>query len=207
MGAGSSIEEQKALFHSLVDLNKKSEREEEEDESDESENALYEQTNKVIKEWNRRRERLATTIYSELIELEKNLDKALTANLTPLILDRSSDDRVCTFFSYQPDAIILEAKQLVILEGASRGAKSRGSREYCLEIARKTLVNAMKHGKLLVIRLGTTAPDFIGKFTDDSHFPLEVFFQAGAALRSEEWVQKLFREDDSFPHKNFAICR
>lgn len=175
-------------------------------ESDNSDNCgdvdllLYEKVRNSYRQWRRCSERRESTIFSSLIGLERNLDVAFATNLTPLILDSSPDDRVCTFFSYQPDAIILEAKQLII-EGSRRGQK------HCWEMSRKVLVNAMKHGKLLVVRLGTAAPDFIGKFCENTHFPLNLFLTAGSELRSEEWVNRLFREEDNFPHKNFAICR
>lgn len=152
-------------------------------------------------------------LFSELIDLEKNLELAFQSGRTPLILDASSDDKICTFYSYQIDAIILEAKAL-ILEG------SRQTLVQVMEKARRCLVNAMKFGKLLVIRLGTSSPDFREKFNDDnlrlcdptvdshiSYFPKETFYSGGSALHSENWVKKLFREEDMKPHKNFAICR
>eukprot|EP01036_Dinobryon_divergens_P022864 gene22864-31165_t len=152
-------------------------------------------------------------LFSELIDLEKNLELAFQTGRTPLILDTSSDDKICTFYSYQIDAIILEAKAL-ILEG------SRQTLVQVLEKARRCIVNAMKFGKLLVIRLGTSSPDFREKFNDDylrlcdptidshiSYFPKETFYSGGSALHSEDWVKKLFREEDMKPHKNFAICR
>jgi hypothetical protein len=152
-------------------------------------------------------------LFSELIELEKNLELAFQSGRTPLILDISPDDKICTFYSYQIDAIILEAKAL-ILEG------SRQTLVQVMEKARKCLVNAMKYGKLLVIRLGTSSPDFREKFNDDNlrlcdptvdsnlaYFPKETFYSGGSQLHSEEWAKKLFREEDMKPHKNFAICR
>jgi hypothetical protein len=209
MGGGTSSVDQE-LFNTLkkeYELAKTVNRDENDsgDEIDsggkiDDDSVLYEKVNNIYKQWKRKIERRTSTIFSELIGLERSLDIAFATNKTPLILDASPDDRVCTFFSYQPGVIILEAKQLVV-EGNRRGQK------HCWEISRKALVNAMKHGKLLVIRLGTTAPDFIGKFCDDTHFPLSVFLTAGSELRSEDWVSRLFRPEDSFPHKNFAICR
>jgi len=120
----------------------------------------------------------------------------------------------------------------------------------------------MKYGKLLVIRLGTSAPDFVHTFSDDAmridtsrvssaYFPLLVFQQAGSLLHDTKiefgdsrkvsskqhstsgasaaqldkinstegidtcsketavvsWAERLFREEDMRPHKNFALCR
>lgn len=151
-------------------------------------------------------------IYSRLIDLESSLEKAFRTGRTPLILDTSNDDQVCTFYSYQVNAIILETKGMIL---------SRQPLLKCMEAARNCLVNAMKFGKLLVIRLGTSSPDFRGKFNDEnlkevditlrdsllSYFPIEVFLSGGLQLHDEFWVRKLFREEDMKPHKNFAICR
>ena len=153
-------------------------------------------------------------IFSELTELERNLEIAFRSGHTPLILDTSPDDRVCTFYSYQVDAIILEAKSMII-------ESSRQPLITVLEKARRCLVNAMKFGKLLVIRLGSSSPDFRNYFNDDklrevdqlaadsdiSFFPRELFQSGGSQLISEQWVRRLFREEDMKPHKNFAICR
>jgi hypothetical protein len=77
-------------------------------------------------------------IRTPLIELENTLERAFTSR-TPLILDTSPDDQVCTFYSYQPDCVILDARQL-ILESLKK------TKEEVFEIARRVLVNAMKHG-------------------------------------------------------------
>jgi hypothetical protein len=107
------------------------------------------------------------------------------------------------------------------------------SLEECLEYCRRLLVNAMKHGKLLIIDLGNSAPDFLSTFNDEnlrtvkkkgskieetksnkqeqgdiSYFPLDIFFEGGKRIREDtELIKKLFRDEDMAPHKNFAICR
>mmetsp|Transcript_24466 Transcript_24466/g.33525 ORF Transcript_24466/g.33525 Transcript_24466/m.33525 type:complete len:206 (+) Transcript_24466:1-618(+) len=153
-------------------------------------------------------------IYSELVDLESSVEASFQSGRTPLIIDTSFDDKVCTFYSYQMDAIILEAKMLII-------ESSRQPLYNSMEKARRCLVNAMKFGKLLVIRLGTSSPDFRDKYNDEnlekvsndlvgsnlSFFPKEVFYSGGKELHSELWVKRLFREEDMTPHKNFAICR
>jgi len=156
-------------------------------------------------------------IFSDLMDLESSVEASFLSGLTPLIIDTSLDDKVCTFYSYQMDAVILEAKML-ILESSRQPAQPLYN---SMEKARKCLVNAMKFGKLLVIRLGTSSPDFRDKFNDEnlgrvnddftssnlSFFPKEVFYSGGKELHSEAWVNRLFREEDMKPHKNFAICR
>ena len=94
-----------------------------------------------------------------LIELEPALDAAFRSQKTPLILDSSHDDKVCTFLSYQTDVITFNAKSMVIA-GSKALAKN-------LEELRRHLVMAMKHGKTLHIRLGTSAPDFRSTFVDE----------------------------------------
>lgn len=153
-------------------------------------------------------------IFSDLMDLESSVEASFLSGRTPLIIDSSIDDKVCTFYSYQMDAIILEAKMLIL-------ESSRQPLYNSMEKARKCLVNAMKFGKLLVIRLGTSSPDFRDKYNDEnlikinndlagsnlSFFPKEVFYSGGRELHSEEWVNRLFREEDMKPHRNFAICR
>lgn len=172
--------------------------------------AHFNQMQEIYESWQKSIVVRDSVILSELTSLESNLESAFQTGLTPLIVDSSDDDKVCTFFSYQPDAIILEAKSMV-LEGTKLPLVN------ILEKARRTLVNAMKHGKLLVIRLGTAAPDFMHTFNDESiskdsadknrYFPLEVFQQGGKLLHDDCWIEKLFREEDMKPHRNFAICR
>ena len=90
----------------------------------------------------------------------------------------------------------------------------------------------MKYGKVLAINLGTAAVDFRNQFNDEivgikyvsnsnnnnsnnddddvhpqSFFPPEVFIESGRKLHEEGWAERLFREEDMKPHKNFAICR
>ena len=62
-----------------------------------------------------------------------------------------------------------------------------------LETLRRSLVQAMKFGKMLVIRLGTSAPNFMKIFSDEAldidntkrgsaYFPLQVFERGGMFL-------------------------
>lgn len=184
---------------------------------------LYENVSKLYERWAKLTALKRRAISVKLTSLEWGMKKAFETGKTPLIIDSYPGDRVSTFYSYQPDAVLLDAKVLVV-EGSKKPLVDS------LDYARKILVNAMKHGKLLVIRLGTTAPDFRTHFNDDylfqdsrssdkvmkavaiankqpAYFPREVLFNSGAALKEGDWADKLFREEDTFPHKNFAMCR
>lgn len=147
--------------------------------------------------------------------LEDGVTRAFDSSRTPLLLDPSAEEIVCTFYSYQPDVILLEAKAMVM-------TLHNQSLEKAMEMARKSLVNAMKYGKTLVIRMGTSAPDFRETFNDEnlrrvhghiseelSYFPKEVFIGGGRVIRehADEWAYKLFREADMSPHRNVAYCR
>lgn len=97
-------------------------------------------------------------IHCKLQDLEAALKAAFDSTLTPLILDCSEDDKVCSYFSYQ-HCEILEAKALIL--------EAKRSLPDAMEKARKALVNAMKHGKTLLIRLSNAAPDFRHNLNDD----------------------------------------
>ena len=99
-----------------------------------------------------------SVLHCNLQDLEKTLSAAYETTLTPLILDTSEDDKVCSYFSYQ-HCEILEAKSLIL--------EARNSLPNAMEKARKALVNAMKHGKTLLIRLSNAAPDFLHNLNDD----------------------------------------
>mmetsp|Transcript_7692 Transcript_7692/g.11412 ORF Transcript_7692/g.11412 Transcript_7692/m.11412 type:complete len:130 (+) Transcript_7692:31-420(+) len=119
----------------------------------------------------------------DFLDLCHFVEVAFNTGKTPLVLDSSIDEKVCTYYSYQTDAIILEARSMIM--------QSSNSLKDALEIGRRALSNAMRHGKTLVIRMGTSAPDFrstlndsnlataMGKPLDESYFPEQVFVEAG----------------------------
>ena len=299
MGATASIADQQRLFCQLkihIDATTGSqspespgeeiENEGEEDGSDDKrlgelnkERMMYEKANHTYKTWYKDVKLKENVDFCELVDFEEALEAAFKTGKTPLLLDSSPDDKVCTFFSYQPDVVILDAKSLVMASKATKSAKKgKGTTSVdvdavlgVMDAARKTLVNAMKFGKLLVIRLGTSSPDFVHTFSDDAmridtskvssaYFPLLVFQQAGSLLHDTKidfgesrkvstkqpssssasatqqediiaiastnlsaantidgaqdktkavasWAERLFREEDMRPHKNFALCR
>jgi hypothetical protein len=253
MGNAVSISQERELFHALKheidtehskhhdhdgnlsnvdedhgdEFNENDNEEEEEEEekqtnlieihSQENITPLYENVLRVIKKWENKVELESTATFCDFLDIEDTVEAAFAAGLTPLILDQSSDEKLCTFYSYQPDAVILECKSLIL-------ELARSPLISCLEIARKRLVNAMKFGKLLVLRMGKSAPDFRNTFNDErlqsvvtrsdgngilgsveAYFPREVFLSGGRLLFENNWADRLFREEDMKPHKNFAL--
>jgi hypothetical protein len=148
-------------------------------------------------------------------DLEDGVLRAFQSTKTPLLFDSSSEEIVFTFYSYQTDVILLDAKAIIM-------RMQNESLEIAMEIARRCLVNAMKFGKTLVIRMGTSAPDFRQTFNDEnlrrvhpqideniSYFPKELFIGGGQLIREngDYWAYKLFRDADMYPHRNVAYCR
>jgi hypothetical protein len=145
-----------------------------------------------------------------LIELENAVEQAFASGKTPLVVDTSDEDRVCTFYSYQFDVSLLEAKQIVL-------TGIRASPQEALEPFRRLLVNAMKFGKTLVVRLANSAPSLHSKWNDEAlridnrdpasaFFPADVLYEGGQRLHGTVWPERLFREADMFPHKNVTYC-
>lgn len=214
MGAASSIQEQRNLYQKITNCLKEN-VEFNNQEVDEQENvALFDKVKKLYQEWVYHQTIRSSVINTLLVDFEGPFEKIFQENFTPLILDESEDSKIITFFSYQHTAII-DGKKLV-----TDYLLRKQPLIECLNYCRLQLVNAMKHGKLLVIHLGNSAPDFMNIFNDEqlmksqkvddpnlAYFPKEVFYEGGNQLKSNEWVKRLFREEDMLPHKNFAICR
>ena len=91
---------------------------------------------------------------------------------TALLIDNSVDKVVDTFFMYRSTQI-LEAKQMVVDE-----RMRKKSRAQILESARQRLVNAMRYGQTLYIRMSNTATSFKQYYTSPTTLPLAVFDQA-----------------------------
>lgn len=107
--------------------------------------------------------------------------RARRAGRTPLLIDRSPQHVVDSFYSYR-HAEFLEGKQLFMEE---RGGTPRPE---LMERARKQLVNAMRHGLTLYIRLANSACDFVGRYSGDDTLPLAVFDQATVKSLIEEFA-------------------
>ena len=88
-----------------------------------------------------------------------------------LLVDNSKHRVVDTFFAYR-NCQILEAKQLVLEERTGKR-----SRPQILEEARKKLVNALRYGQVLYVRMSTSAVRFKGTYTSPTTLPLAIFDQ------------------------------
>ena len=122
-------------------------------------------------------------------------------NWTPLILDQS--ERCDIFFQYSGDysGIFVEAKKLVIEVLVFK----KKSLDEALEELRKMLVNAMKFGRTLVIRMTDTACDFLGKFNHPDFFPAaDLLVEAGQRFKKEQYWSKVVREED-LEHGQFVV--
>jgi len=97
------------------------------------------------------------------------IERAYRMGKTVLLIDNTEEHIVDTFYVYQA-ALVLEAKSLVL--DAARGVKSI---DEILEGCRMQLVNSMRYGQTLYIRLADSACDFKGMFSSPDRFPLEVF--------------------------------
>jgi hypothetical protein len=144
----------------------------------------------------------------DFVDFESTMELAYNLGRTPLISDTSLDEKVCTYFRYQPDVLVYDAqamvaswaislqkfKELTFLTAQDGEAFLRNAKFELIENLRRSLVQAMKFGKLLAIRLGTSAPDFMNIFSDEAlgvenslrgsaYFPLIVFERGGFLMR------------------------
>ena len=108
---------------------------------------------------------------------------------TPLLIDSTEERLVDVYYSYQA-AITLEAKKLVL-----DVAMKRRSHSEVMEALREQLVNCMKFGQTLYIRLADSACDFVHSFTSDDHFPLAVFDHAVVASLANYRLDNLWGSD------------
>jgi hypothetical protein len=170
MGASASLTEQKQLYGEIkeyVDKTIQDLDQVEDSDSNLNENThdveIYDAVNNIYQQWKFRQEIRSKSCLSKcpLLDFEYHVDKLFETGLTPFILDQSTDDKVITYYSYQPNVTIIECKTL-ISNHLLQKQPLIDSLEYC----RRLLVNAMKNGKLLVINLGTFAPDFVNLFND-----------------------------------------
>ena len=91
---------------------------------------------------------------------------------SPLLIDNTPDRVIDTFYLYR-HVQVLEAKAMVMDE--RMGKKSRAQ---IMEAARRTLVNAMRYGQTLLIRMSNTAAPFTSRYNDDTTLPLAIFDHA-----------------------------
>lgn len=136
-----------------------------------------------------------------LTEIMDALERAWALDKTPLFLDRSKHDLTGTFFSYQSNVVILEAKKM----GLDKAMKKRKVDDI-MNDARKTVVNCLKYNHQLCLHLANGATDFVGTFNDNALgldgtqacFPIEIFASGGRKLSTvaNAWSERLWREED-----------
>lgn len=103
------------------------------------------------------------------------IQRAHQLGRTVLLIDTSDDAVVDTFYTYNA-ALTIEAKRMV-LDVARKSATLDETLEQC----RVQLVNAMRFGKTLYVRLADSACDFANTFHADDKFPLSVFDRKAVA--------------------------
>jgi len=96
-----------------------------------------------------------------MTELPAALEEAANAGLTPLVIDRSSQHAVDTFWTYS--ASILDAKKMA-LDVTVRKEPMKD----VMDKQRKILCQAIMHGKTLIFACQTSCPDFKATFNDIS---------------------------------------
>jgi hypothetical protein len=112
---------------------------------------------------------------------------------TPLILDCSG--RAEIFFHYSADyaGVFIEAKKYLV----ETMILKRMSHSEAMEELRLLLVQAMKHGKALIVKMGDTATDFQHRFTREDCFPVaDLFVEGGRRMFVPEYWEKVVREED-----------
>jgi len=127
------------------------------------------------------------------------LERAGAADRIALLVDSSLDRSVDAFFLYMASTLV-EVKRLVV-----RMRTGAATLDDAREELRSQLVQAMRWGHNLVLRLGTSAPDF-SRLCSPEHFPIELLEDAtalpiganlvghalGAVLRPEDMQAGVF---------------
>ena len=121
------------------------------------------------------------------------IQRAHQLGRTVLLIDTSDDAVVDTFYTYNA-ALTIEAKRMV-LDVARKSATLDETLEQC----RVQLVNAMRFGKTLYVRLADSACDFANTFHADDKFPLSVFDRKAVAnnlFHAPHPLSEVLREHD-----------
>ncbi|RYH31874.1 hypothetical protein EON65_01660 [archaeon] len=244
MGVAASVKTQRELYESIKKILEDRGEEKVEDNSDDYEyfydnkvenhnddassvgfngQETMDKVQKAVDSWHFRQFISRNVTHCTLFNFESTLDAYYAKYKdepellrTPIILDRSEDHKVATFFSYQLDVVLLHLNQF--LPSHTSASSKNLSMEMKMENCRKLLVNAMKYGKTLVINFGSfivNLQSIVQKIPIDIdvnnehnkayyEFPDEVVFNAGKKLISDYYTALLFRQEDMFPHKNFA---
>lgn len=151
-----------------------------------------------------------------LTELPAKLEAAEKAGLTPLILDKSPDHKVDTYFNYGKGAVVMDCKAMGL-----KVSMEKKPVDEVLETSRKQLIAIMKSGSRLVMSMQQGACDFVGQFNGDTTLPLGLFSKAGAdyvtekegesefgaGLKDVPATAALFREEDTAESAGIGVCK
>lgn len=124
------------------------------------------------------------------------INRARALHMTALLVDNSPDKVVDTFFLYRP-VQVLEAKAMVVEERTGKR-----SRAQILEQARVKLVNAMRYGQQMYVRMGNTACAFKIHYSSPTTLPLAIFDQRAVDELNERYsgaaADNLYHSDHPF---------
>jgi hypothetical protein len=111
---------------------------------------------------------------------------------TPLLIDPT--DRVNIFFTYSGDysGLFVDAKKILV----QTMIRKEITTDEALEELRCILVNAMKHGRTLVVCMGDSATDFLHKFHGDNTFPVQDLFVRAGLFTSNLTKGQLFKQPE-----------
>jgi hypothetical protein len=147
-------------------------------------------------------------ILVKMTEIEGAIKKAKEAGLTPLIIDRSEQHLMDSFYGYSSEVIDIKKMGLDV-------SLRKQPIEEVMDDTRSNIVRSMKNGRTCVFACQTAAVDFVGKFNDEKSgvdlsgkafancksdtkalMPAEILIDSGKALQDESVAEKLFRDAD-----------
>mmetsp|Transcript_11507 Transcript_11507/g.16983 ORF Transcript_11507/g.16983 Transcript_11507/m.16983 type:complete len:377 (-) Transcript_11507:61-1191(-) len=139
----------------------------------------------------------------DLTELLNAISAAHEFKKTPLVIDRSAAHKVDAFFSYKAGHIV-DAKAVSLK--LARGSSTQEEAQHTL---RHALSFCMQKGLDLVISCQQASPSFSSNLCCDT-FPLEVFKEGGACLKTNEWADKIVLDEHSpegvkLSRENFTV--
>lgn len=139
------------------------------------------------------------------------MQRARLHGRTPLLVDNTAHRAVDTFFAYRA-VQVLELKEMVVDEHTGRRSHAE-----VMENARQRLVNAMRYGQTLYVRLSNTVPALRTRYTAADTLPLAILDHAVVAALlpftgivadnladSEHPLARVLREADT-EHGHFSV--
>lgn len=131
-----------------------------------------------------------------LTEVPEFVDIARQEGKIPFIIDH---ERKYSRFNEYQNVIPLMMKKYIVEVYVKKGMTKEEAREEM----REKLISSMKHGSMLQIDLGETAPDLLKDFCGLETFPTELVLTPGS-LDELENVKPLLREQDYDEHGIWA---